>query len=373
MSVIQSVVEVDPARRAQWLMPSALRCVDPRQIRYLLPVDPEERWVQGDLLLVEVDGPVGLIRTIQNTNRRSAMNFRDATLFPGSKLVAVLAARAGSSTCIARVPERPVGRLDLHGVGGQAGLIDPGSKNSALYTGPSTVVNVLARLGDSDRRPLNMRPFGLKVRAQPRPRSPEDPRLVLVLGSDMDAGKTTTARRIIYSLRAMGCKVVAGKATGVGSLFDIASMFDAGATEVLDFAALGEPVTIGLSEAEVRSLFHRIFNHLRESAGRGGYVVLELADGIWYRETRAIMEDSAVRDLVTDIVFACHSILDAESGLALLGRLGYGPKVRAIAGKLGSSGLLRKVAPSLLGPTPVFDSMDYVSSPKEVAALFDRA
>jgi hypothetical protein len=370
MSAIRSVVAVDPARRAQWLMPSAVRCVDPREIRYLLPVDPEERWAHGCLLLVEVDGPVGSIRSVQNTNRRSATNFRDAGLFPGSKLVAVLAPRAGTSTCVAHVPERPVPRLDLHGVGGQVGLIDPASRNSSLYAGPSTVVMVLAGLGDADGRPLNMRRFGLKVSGEPRARGPTDPRLVLVVGSDMDAGKTTTARRVIYSLRAMGHEVAAGKATGVGSLFDIASMFDAGASEVIDFAALGEPVTVGLPEEEVRAIFHKVFNHLRRSLGPGGYVVVELADGIWYRETRAIMQDPAICDLVTDVVLACHSVLDAENGLALLGRLGYGEKVRAISGKFGSSGMLRDLAPSLVGPLPVFDSMDYASSPESIAALF---
>jgi hypothetical protein len=271
---------------------------------------------------------------------------------------------------VARVPERPVPRLDLHGVGGQVGLIDPTTRNSSLYAGPSTVVTVLAELGDADRRPLNMRGFGMQVSGEPRARGPADPRLVLVVGSDMDSGKTTTARRVIYSLRAMGHEVTAGKATGVGSLFDIASMFDAGASEVIDFAALGEPVTVGLPEDEVRALFHKIFNHLRKSVGPDGYVVIELADGIWYRETRAIMQDAAICDLVTDVVLACHSILDAENGLSLLGRLGYAGKVRALSGRFGSSGMLRELAPSLVGPLPVFDSMDYTSSPESIAALF---
>jgi hypothetical protein len=215
-----------------------------------------------------------------------------------------------------------------------------------------------------------MRDFALAIPSDPRPRGANDPALVLVVGSDMDAGKTTTARRVIYALRAMGSRVAAGKATGVASLGDLTSMYDAGATEVLDFAALGEPATIGLSQCEVLSVFHRIFNHLRAAAGPGGYVVMEFADGIWYPETRMLLEDPCVRDLVTHLVFACHSILDAENGLAMLRNLGYGEKLRALSGKLGSSGLLRDVAPGLLGPVPVFDSTDYSTSPERVAALF---
>jgi hypothetical protein len=370
MPPIRAVIEVDSARRNQWLMPSAVRYVDPHQIRYLLPVGEQEKWTAGDLLLAEVDGPPGLIGSIQNTSRRMPLNYRDTRLFPGSKLVVVLAPRAGSSTCIARVPERPVPRLDLHGVGGQAGIVDPTSKHSSLYAGAPTRIIPLAHLGDALRRPLSMRRFALASPAEPRPRAPGDPPLVLVVGSDMDAGKTTTARRIVYALRAMGHRVTAGKATGVASLGDLTSLFDAGATEVMDFAALGEPTTIGLPEADVLSVFHRLYHHLRTAAGPGGYVVLELADGIWYRETRIVLENPCVRAAVSDLVFACHSILDAQNGVAMLREFGYGDKLRALSGRLGSSGLLRDVAPSFLGPVPVFDATDYATSPEGLAALF---
>ena len=370
MSVIRTIVEVDPERRAQWLMPSAIRCVDPKWIRYLLPVQPDDRWRQGDLLLGEVLGPPGIISSVQNTNRRSSLNYRDTALFPGSKLVAVLAPRAGTSTCIARVPERPVEELHLHGVGGQAGMIEPGSENTAMYRGQPTQLRVLAMLGGSEKQQLNTRQFGLTAPQDAQKRCPSDPALILVVGSDMDSGKTTTARRIIYSLRAIGHKVVAGKATGVGSLHDIASMFDAGASEVVDFAALGEPVTIELSQSEVLSLFHRIFNLLRRKVGADGFVVIELADGIWYRETRFLMEDEAVRNLASHLVLSCQGILDAEHGISVLETLGYRGKLRALSGKLGSSGVLRGVAQRHFGSIPVFDSMDYAGSPADVAALF---
>lgn len=370
MSVIRTIVQVDPERRAQWLMPSAIRCVDPKCIRYLLPVRPGDIWRQGDLLLGEVVGLPGIISCVQNTNRRSSLNYRDAALFPGSKLVAVLAPRAGTSTCIARVPVHPVEEIHLHGVGGQAGVIEPGSENTSLYRGQPTILRVLAMLGGSEKQQLNTRQFGISAPEGVRKRCAEDPALILVVGSDMDSGKTTTARRIIYSLRAMGHRVVAGKATGVGSLHDITSMFDAGASEVVDFAALGEPVTIELSQSEVLSLFHRIFNLLRRKAGADGFVVIELADGIWYRETRFLMEDEGVRELVSHVVLSCHGILDAQHGISVLDALGYRGKLRALSGKLGSSGVLRGVAGQHFGSIPVFDSMDYAGSPEEVAALF---
>lgn len=368
---IDTITAVDPLRRGQWLMPSAIRRVNPRDIRYLLPLDPEGDWHQGDLILGRVEGRVGLIDRIQNVNRGSGINYREASLFSGSVTMAVLAPRAGTSTCIARVPPRQVRHLHLHGMGGQAALIEPGSEHTALYRGAPTTLKVIALLGGEDMQRLSMRSYGLRVPRGCRKRMAGDPPLILVVGSDMDAGKSTTARRIIYALRAMGHKVVAGKACGVGSIGDISSMFDAGASEVVDFADLGEPVTIGLAPERVIEIFHQIVGYLYKKAGPDGYVVVELADGIWYPETRCLLEDPGVRGHVRYLVFACHSILDAEHGLQALEQWGYGEVLRAISGKFGSSGVLRAMSEQRFGCRwPVFDSLDYDASPERVAALF---
>ena len=368
---IDTITAVDPARRGQWLMPSAIRRVNPRDIHYLLPLDYDGDWQQGDLILGRIEGRVGLIDRIQNVNRGSGINYRDASLFSGSVTMAVLAPRAGTSTCIARVPPHPVRHLHLHGMGGQAALIEPGSEHTALYRGAPTTIKVIAQLGGEDRRPINMRSYGLRVPKGGRKRAADDPPLILVVGSDMDAGKSTTARRVIYALRALGHKVVAGKACGVGSIGDISSMFDAGASEVVDFADLGEPVTIGLAPERVIEIFHQIVGYLYKKAGPDGFVVIELADGIWYPETRYLLEDPRVRAHVSHLVFACHSILDAEHGLKILEQWGYADVLRAISGKFASSGVLRAMSEERFGSRwPVFDSLDYDASPEMVASLF---
>ena len=204
--MIREIVRVDPERRSQWLLPSAIRVVPPAQMQHLLPVDPARPWQQGDLILGRVES-VGMINRVQNVNRRGGIDYREAALFPGTVTVAVLAPRAGTSTCIAKVPPTPIDHLHLHGVGGQAGLVVPGTHHSALYRDPPTAIQVLAILAGPDQEPLNTRSFHSAIAecsAEPRPRTSRDPGLILVVGSDMDDGKTTTARRIIYSLRALG-------------------------------------------------------------------------------------------------------------------------------------------------------------------------
>ncbi len=371
MPIDDEPVPIDPHRRRQWLVPSGARILNLDVVRYLLPLQPGEPWARGDLFLGQVVGPPGLVKHVQNVNRLDGTSYRDSALYPGSVTVALLAPRAGTSTCIAHVPEVQVPEVDLHGIGGHAGLVEPGSGHTTLHRESPTRLRVVGLLGDEERRPLNLARFGLSVSKERQPRSASDPRIVLVVGSDMDDGKTTTARRIIYCLRAVGRDVVAAKAVGVGSVGDIAAMFDAGASEVFDFTALGEPATIGLPRERVIEIFHQIVNHLRRRVGPDGFVVIELADGLWYRETRMVLEEPSVSELVTDLVFACHGVLDAENGVARLTSWGYRDRLRALSGRLGSSGALRRVIPELIDrDLPVFDALDYESSPIELARMF---
>jgi hypothetical protein len=363
---------VDPQRRNQWLFPSGARVVRPADIQVLLPITPDETWEVGDLLLAQVLAPVGLVDRIENVNRCVGIEFRDAPLHAGTVTVVVLAPRAGTNTCIAEVPRRPVDELHLHSVGGQAGLVVPGSQHTVLYRGPPTRVRVLARLGDADGRPLNTRAFGPASELGARSNATREPSVVLVVGSDMDVGKMTAARRIIYCLRAMGRSVVAGKATGVASLDYLGTMYDAGANAVADFADFGEPATVDLPRRRVLQLFFRLLDHLRSACGPDGVIVIGLADGIWYPETRCLLEDEDVRRRVGHIVFACTGVLDAQNGIAKLERWGYGDKIRGVTGRVANSGLLRAHLPEIIGNRyPLFDSLDYDQSPEAVAALFD--
>ncbi|HET6585592.1 MAG TPA: hypothetical protein VFG69_19165 [Nannocystaceae bacterium] len=373
MPAISRRTAVDPQRRNQWLFPSGARVVRPADIHVLLPIAGEEHWDTGDLLLAQVLAPVGLVDRIENVNRSEGIEFRDAPLNPGTITVVVLAPRAGTNTCIAEVPRRPVEELHLHCVGGQAGLVVPGSQHSVLYRAPPTRVRVLARLGDANGRPINTRAFSPPSDAGTRSNATKEPQLVLVVGSDMDVGKMTAARRIIYCLKALGRQVVAGKATGVASLEFLGTMFDAGANAVADFADFGEPATVDLPRRRVLQLFFRLLDHLRASCGPDGVIVMGLADGIWYPETRLLLEDDEVRRRVDHVVFACTGVLDAQNGLAKLERWGYTEKIRAVSGRVANSGLLRAHLPEIIGNRyQMFDALDYDESPEIVAALFDR-
>ncbi|WP_165234516.1 hypothetical protein [Aquisphaera insulae] len=72
---------------------------------------------------------------------------------------------------------------------------------------------------------------------------------VLVIGSTMSAGKTTTARVLIRLLKQAGLRVAGAKLTGAGPYGDLLAMADEGADHVFDFVDAGLPSTVCPADA----------------------------------------------------------------------------------------------------------------------------
>ena len=68
--------------------------------------------------------------------------------------------------------------------------------------------------------------------------------VIVLVGTSMSAGKTTSARIIVNQLKRIGLKVVAGKLTGASRYRDILSLKDVGADYIFDFVDIGLPSTI---------------------------------------------------------------------------------------------------------------------------------
>jgi hypothetical protein len=90
-----------------------------------------------------------------------------------------------------------------------------------------------------DKKKATMRQFVSEI-----PYRPFTTPVVLIVGSSMSAGKTTSARIIVRQLKEMGLKVLGAKLAGAGRYRDIQSMADAGADHVYDFVDVGLPSTI---------------------------------------------------------------------------------------------------------------------------------
>jgi hypothetical protein len=85
--------------------------------------------------------------------------------------------------------------------------------------------------------------------------------VVLIVGTSMSSGKTTTGGTIVHELAHQGLNVVAAKLTGAGRYRDILSFRDAGASAIFDFVDAGLPSTVVPEEeflAAIRPLIARI-------------------------------------------------------------------------------------------------------------------
>lgn len=86
---------------------------------------------------------------------------------------------------------------------------------------------------------------------------------LLLVGTSMSAGKTTTGRRVCKELDRAGLNAIGAKLTGAGRYRDILSYLKTGATEIYDFVDVGLPSTV-VPEADFRRAIRPLLNHIND-------------------------------------------------------------------------------------------------------------
>jgi len=175
----------------------------------------------------------------------------------------------------------------------------------------------LEYLGHATRRgtKLNMADF---VRPCP-PRRLEIP-VVLVIGTSMSSGKTSSAQVIIRALKYLGMDVVAAKLTGAARYRDILKFRDAGARCVVDFVDSGLPSTV-CSEERFRQAFEIMLSSI--AACEAQILVAEAGASPLEPYNGAVVVEY-LREL------ACFTLLCASDPYAVLGvQTAYGAGLQA--------------------------------------------
>lgn len=147
--------------------------------------------------------------------------------------------------------------------------------------------------------------------------------VIAVIGTSMNSGKTTAAVALSRGLTCAGWKVAAIKATGTGSFGDFNDYADTGARFVGDFTDAGMVTTYLEPVERIRAGIARLTAAARRAGAE--VVVMEVADGIFQRETAALLADDAFRAALSATVFACGDAVAAAGGAAHLARLGIRP------------------------------------------------
>lgn len=192
------------------------------------------------------------------------------------------------------------GRMDLLGA---AGLLGRATSVSGLL--PPLIRVDYRGHAKRDGKKLNMRDFAKR----PVEQHSFDIPTILIVGTSMSAGKTTSAKIIIRELKRMGHRVAGAKLTGSGRYRDIQAMADSGADAIFDFIDVGLPSSV-LPAGEYRKRLRDLLGVIRETepdvvVAEAGASPLEPYNG-----------DTALEELGNAVAF---TVLCASDPYAVLG------------------------------------------------------
>ncbi len=220
-----------------------------------------------------------------------------------------------------------------------------------------TMVRPLGLLADAEGRTVNVARYAL-------PPLPMDqrPTVIGVFGASMNAGKTTAAASLAHGLSRAGHATVALKATGTGAFSDFNTYEDAGVV-AMDFTDAGMATTYRMPMERIEQGFATLV--ATAAANGADVIVVEIADGVFQPETRAILDRSPIGERLDGILFATPDALGAVGGVAVLGRYGRAPF--AISGKVSCSPLAAAEAHEATG-LPILSRED-LCTPAVIEAL----
>jgi len=288
----------------------------------------------GDVVLARVD-ELGQHRRLElGTGRR-------AHLFPGDEVVVCYGDRYAPDQFEAEIPDR-LSPCHLVAAGG----IASGEISRHVNVLPATAITPLGLLAHPGGERMRLSHWALG----PPPPLATRPLTIAVIGSAMNAGKTTTAANLVRGLVATGRRVGAAKVTGTGAGGDAWFLSVSGADPVYDFTSVGLPSTYRAGEAAVEAAHRQLVGHL--AAADVDAVVLEVADGVYQHETAFLLRSRAFVESVDGVVFAATDALGAAGAVRHIADLDL--PLLAISGVVSASPLAAREARAATG-LPVID------------------
>jgi tRNA threonylcarbamoyladenosine modification (KEOPS) complex Cgi121 subunit len=318
---------------------------------------PLQKPVFGDVALVRVVSIGGLANLEQEFGQRFPM-------FVGTEFVGVFANRYAPDQyegLVSTSLDNPI--IELLNPGGTIGTVL--SRNTTI--GEPTKVEVIAFFQDAHGKIINTLDYGIPTPSRLLDRKQEDKTLIVITGSSMNAGKSHTAKMIVYGLTQAGKNVVAGKITGTAAKKDILLMQAAGAKTVVDFTSFGFPSTYKISEDQLTTLFWRMYTHLNAQCPKGGYIVLEIADGVLEEEAYTLLSNFEITETIDHLVFSARDALSAFAGVCMA-KEEFDMEIVAVSGPIANSPLAVRELHMLLPEMPVFHNM--ILDAKTIEAVF---
>jgi len=292
----------------------------------LLQCEPEQI-NSGDLLLARVK-KIGNHKALELTTGRRSM------LHEGDEILIAYGNRYAPDQYEAIIPEE-MGPCDLVAAGGIASIAL--SKNTRMND--PTRIQPIGLICDTEGAVINLSRYS--VSEQP---FNNRPKIIAVVGSSMNAGKTTTVVSLVRGLTQKGYRVGAVKITGTGAGGDLWKMHDAGAAAAVDFTDAGMSTTYRTPLPQLLDATTRLVSHL--AAQQCNVIVMEIADGIYQQESAGLIQSPFMQNLINAYLFAADGSTGAAAGVEWMQRFG---QVLGISGKVTASPLASREAEQVTG------------------------
>lgn len=230
----------------QHILTSVTRITDLEANGFETRALPRAQWATGDYIVARVNGKPAALHLVELANGRITNVLED------DLIVGALGDRAatleGVGEWSAIGPDGALHALTT------AGLLGRATSMSALL--PELMP--LSYEGHVMRgaKHLRMADFVPEVAEQHL-----DVPVILLVGTSMSAGKTTTGRMIIHELKKSDLRIVGAKFTGAARYRDVLTYGDAGADAIIDFVDAGLPSTV-VPRDQFKSAMHYMLNRI---------------------------------------------------------------------------------------------------------------
>jgi len=294
----------------------------------------------GDLVLARVT-------YLGQHKRIEKIDGRRAYLHVGDEIILSYGARYAADQFEGYVPE-DLSDCFMVAAGGIAATY--ASKNSRVKN--PTRIKPIGILCDANRKTINLKRSAIKPGVLAA--NQVEPHIIAVVGSGMNAGKTTMAASIIHSLSKENLKVAALKITGTGAGGDMWQYQDAGAHVAYDFTDAGYPSTFKTSRDELRAIAELLIAAAKEK--KPDVIIIEIADGLLQEETNYIIGEDWFKSKIDGLVYAAPDGLSASAGVNML--RAHQLPLLAIGGMMTSAPLCAREASDATG-VPILDAASY--------------
>ncbi len=282
----------------------------------------------GDVAIFEIL-EIGKHKAVQGINGNN--NY----IFPGDKILAVFGTRYATAQFEGYVPKKHHSKYQILGQGGVIGVLE--SMHAKFEDIGATQVKLIGYAVNEEGNVINSIYNG--VESKPfKANKKRNYKIYLSLGASMDSGKTTTAAFLSRGFRGQKKKVGFIKLTGTVYAKDCSFVRDCGADTAIDFSYCGYPSTFLNTTKEILTILETLLDRVERIDP--DVVVIEIADGLLQKETKALINHKPFMNLVDKVLLSCADSLSVANGISILSKLNHTPMV--LSGMFTASPLMIK-------------------------------